>query len=126
MPAGLGASSARAESLYGFGAVQKAFSSHGLRLYDTGYDQPNTVKILATVKPPKGWTLGVYVYLKEKDAKAAFDKSIKAWLTSGMAAARAKNVVVAVVPNGRTLGRPAKRYPLPQPVVGAMATLTKR
>ena len=47
-------------------------------------------------------------------------------LTSGMAAARAKNVVVAVVPNGRTLGKPAKRYPLPQPVVGAMATLTKR
>ena len=41
-----------------------------------------------------------------------------------MAAARAKNVVVAVVPNGRTLG--LKRYPLPQPVVGAMATLTKR
>ena len=44
------------------------------------------------------------------------------WLTSG----RAKNVVVAVVPNGRTLGKPAKRYPLPQPVVGAMATLAKR
>ena len=43
-----------------------------------------------------------------------------------MAAARAKNVVVAVVPNGRTLGKPAKRYPLPQPVVGAMATLAKR
>jgi hypothetical protein len=42
-----------------------------------------------------------------------------------MAAARAKNVVVAVVPNGRTLGQPA-RYPLPQPVVSAMATLAKR
>ena len=98
-----GATRRSAPSSYREAAVVKAFKSQGLSLFDPAFGQPNSVKVLSSVKAHDGWKLGIYIYPTTKFATASFLGGRKQWAASGIAALRLKNLVVTAVPSGRTL-----------------------
>lgn len=121
-----GAASGRATAGYSAGAVTRAFSSHGIKLYNANPGTSSQVQVLASTKPHDGWNVGVYVYPNEKGATSAYAENVKSWLRSGMAATKVKNVVVAVVRTGVKLSaKPKKRWPMPQVVVSVIAAFSK-
>jgi hypothetical protein len=107
-------------------AVQAAFKAQGIKLIDPSAGTISSVATLASAKPQDGWRVGVFVYPTVTSAKRSFDDNVKLWRSSGMAAARQKNVVVTVVPNGRVVGRKAKPWPMPAPVVRAISGFSKK
>jgi hypothetical protein len=122
-----GAAAAHSSSAYSAQAVLKAFTSRGVKLYNTGVGYSSPVTTLASVKPHDGWNVGIYIYTSQKTAASAYNANVKSWLKSGMAARLVKNVVIAVVPKGVTLGkRKAKPWPMPAVVLSAIAAFTKR
>lgn len=121
-----GAAAASSASAYSAQAVQRAFTSHGIKLYNTGVGYSSPVTTLASVKPHDGWNVGIYIYTSQKNATSAYNENAKSWLRSGMAARLVKNVVIAVVPKGATLGKKKARWPMPALVLSAIAAFTKR
>lgn len=121
-----GAAATHSTSAYSAQAVQRAFTQQGIKLYNTGVGYSSPVTTLASVKPHDGWNVGIYVYTSPKHAAAAYKENATSWLRSGMAAALVKNVVIAVVPKGVTLGKKKARWPMPKLVQSAIAAFTKR
>jgi hypothetical protein len=114
-----------AAGVYTAPAVVHAFESRGIDLYNAGYGYASPVTTLASKKAHDGWRVGIYVYGDVRSAKGAYDANAKAWLSAGMAVARARNVVVTVVPNGAFRGKKAKRWPMPALVTRAIAAFSK-
>ncbi len=110
-------------SSYREAAVVKAFKSQGLSLFDPAFGQPNSVKVLSSVKAHDGWKLGIYIYPTTKFATASFLGGRKQWAASGIAALRLKNLVVTAVPSGRTLAKKARAFPMPKLVLAALGAL---
>ena len=104
-------------------AVIKAFKSQGLPVFDPAFGQPNSVKVLSSVKAHDGWKLGIYIYPTTKFATASFLGGRKQWAASGIAALRLKNLVVTAVPSGRTLTKKARAFPMPKLVLAALGAL---
>jgi hypothetical protein len=107
-------------------AVRAAFKAQGIKLIDPSAGSISSVTTLTSAKPQDGWRVGVFVYPTVVSAKRSFDDNVKLWRSSGMAAARQKNVVVTVVPNGRVVGRKAKPWPMPASVSRAIAGFSKK
>ena len=111
-------------SRYSQRQVTRAFHKAGINFYDLGYEQVNPVTTLATPKPLHGFSIGVYIYGKTSLAEASFKGNAPRWRASGMAAAQVKNVIVTVVPQGRSLKRAAHAWPMPGIVAKALKLLT--
>jgi dihydroxyacetone kinase len=116
---------AAAAEKYSPASVTSAFQSRGIKLADATQGSATPVKIFTSVKATDGWRVGIYVYPNETGATAAFKANAKSWQQSGMAAARAGNVVIAVVPNGHSLKKKAKRWAMPALVAAAIRAFSK-
>jgi hypothetical protein len=116
----------KARNGYRPGAVLAAFRAQGVKLVEASAGSLSPVTTLSSPKPQDGWRVGVFVYVNVISAKRSFDDNVKLWRSSGMAAARQKNVVVTVVPNGSRVGRKAKPWPMPRPVARAIASFTSK
>ena len=105
-------------------SVRHAFTQAGIRLADQvpGQVLP-VVQLGAPAQKNRPWSIAVYIYPSEHLAVSAFEEGAGKWRTSGFAVQRLKNVLVAVVPNGRTLSKKAPRFPMPAPVKAALARL---
>ncbi|HEX5584073.1 hypothetical protein [Gaiella sp.] len=122
---GLGAT-VKAKNGYRPRAVLVAFRAQGIKLVDANAGSLSPVTTLSSPRPRDGWRVGVFLYPNVVSAKRSFDDNVKVWRSSGMAAARQKNVVVTVVPNGRVIGRKAKPWPMPKPVARAIASFSSK
>jgi hypothetical protein len=123
---GADAAPAKTRMAYRPAAVLAAFKAEGVKLVTVGVGTSSPVTSLISPKPQDGWRAGVFVYPNDVMAKTSYESNIHAWQSSGMAAARRRNVVVTVVPNGRRVGRKSKAFAIPTPVVRAIAAFTNR
>jgi len=109
---------------YAAGTVRNAFTKAGIRLSEQAPGQVLPVVQLGdSAHRNRPWSIAVYVYPSVRQADAVFASGAPRWRTSGFAVQQVKNVIVAVVPNGRTLSKKAPPYPMPEPVKAALARL---
>jgi hypothetical protein len=116
------APSAQAESLVRAASVQKAFKAQGITLADATYGMAAGVGVLTSTKLHDGWNVAAYVYKSVGGAKLSYQGNIATWHRSGMAGTIVRNVVIAVVPQGRRIGKKAKPFAIPAAVTRAIAT----
>ncbi len=69
--------------------------------------------------------MAAYIYPTATQANASFAEDAGEWSTSGIESVEVKNVVVAVVPRGHLLTRPAHFFAMPKLVYKALHLLTQ-
>jgi hypothetical protein len=113
-----------AATRYRQGAVMRAFSHVGIKLVDQAPGEALPVIQLGdTAHRHRPWSIAVYLYPSERQAAAVYAGSAKRWRASGFAVLRLTNMIVAVVPTGRTLAKKAPPFPMPAVVKSAIAAL---
>jgi hypothetical protein len=115
--------SASALKLYRSGQVMRAFKASGIQLVDPFYGSLQPVTVLTTVEPYHGWNVAAYVYPTQRGADQTFNGNIREWRASGFAARQVRNVVVTVVPKGRTLGVKARPFAMPAVVAKTLTSI---
>jgi hypothetical protein len=96
----------------------------------TAGDSSQPVTVLSAVvagKPARTppWSVEIFIYPSSAIASEAFAAVIGSWRDSGIPATRANNLIVTVVPNGRSIGAAAPAFPMPQLVREALRALAR-
>jgi hypothetical protein len=122
---GTAATTGRSALVYSPASVTRAFNTHGIKVYNAAVGTSSPVTTLASRKAHDGWRVGIYVYATIPSATASYKENLAAWKRSGFASTRVNNVVVVVVPNGKTLARKGKAFAMPALVRTAIADFKK-
>ena len=111
------------------GVVVRAFHALGVKLAaETAGNSSQPVTVLSAVVPrklthAKPWAVEVFVYPDQLAAVQAFDAGAAGWRNDGLAAARANNLIVTVVPKGQVIGSYGPPFAMPQLVRHALHAL---
>jgi hypothetical protein len=87
--------------------------------------QPVTVLSAVVRSKPRPWSVQIFLYPSSVMALQAFDAGIGGWHNNGIPVARANNLIVTVVPNGREIGATAPPFPMPKLVRDALRALAR-